>query len=86
MKAVTDNEMPANHAARIYPVPTSTLKDRLSGRVVHGKIAPQKKMSWHLIWLSHRSYIGYGKTIKDVKHIVERVALDNTHTKIICCK
>ena len=37
MKAVTDDGMPATHTARIYAVPPSTLKDRISGSVVHGK-------------------------------------------------
>ena len=36
MKAVSDEGLAANHAARIHGMPPSTLKDRLSGRVVHG--------------------------------------------------
>ena len=34
--AAASEGMPANRAATMYGVPRSTLKDRLSGRVVHG--------------------------------------------------
>ena len=34
--AAASEGMPANRAATTYGVPRSTLKDRLSGRVVHG--------------------------------------------------
>ncbi len=36
MKAVQNGVMSANRAAVEYGVPKTTLKDRLSGRVVHG--------------------------------------------------
>ena len=35
--AVTGNKMGVNKAALEYGVPKTTLKDRISGRVVHGK-------------------------------------------------
>ena len=35
--AAASEGMPANTAATMYGVPKSTLKDRISGRVVHGR-------------------------------------------------
>ena len=34
--AVQDKGISSNHAAKLFGVPPSTLKDRLSGRVLHG--------------------------------------------------
>ena len=36
LDAVLTKQLPANKAARLYGVSPSTLKDQLSGRVVHG--------------------------------------------------
>ena len=68
--------MSANKAADLHGVPRSTLKDRLSGRVVHG-INPGPKpyltrdeemeLSTHLL---QASSMGLGKTRRDVKSIV----------------
>ena len=72
MKAVFDEGVSANKAAILHGVPRSTLKDRLSRRVIHGrKPGPQpyldaeeeKELTYQLI---EASDIGYGKTRKDV--------------------
>ena len=66
-------------------MPPSTLKDRLSGRVVHGvkpgpvrylRLTKEGELASHLI---ESARLGYGKTKGDVKHIVERVALEKVH-------
>ena len=36
MKSVIDDSLSANRAADLHGVPRSTLKDHLSGRVIHG--------------------------------------------------
>ena len=36
MKSVMDESLSANRVADLHGVPQSTLKDRLSGRVIHG--------------------------------------------------
>ena len=77
LDAVLTKQLPANKAARLYGVPPSTLKDRLSGRVVHGvKPGPtpylttqeEKELAEHLV-LSAK--VGYGKTRRDVMNLVE---------------
>ena len=77
LDAVIKDGLSGNKAAALHCVPPSTLKDRLSGRVDHGKKpgpAPyltskeEKELSDHLI-LSAQS--GYGKTRRDVMNIVE---------------
>ena len=66
--AAASEGMPANRAATMYGVPRSTLKDRLSGRVVHGhKSGPrpyldpdeEKELTDFLI---SSAECGYGKT------------------------
>ena len=45
MRAVVNGEMGMNRAALQYGVPPTTLKDRMSGRVMHGsKIGPKRKI------------------------------------------
>lgn len=70
----------ANLSAELRGVPPSTLKDRLSGRVKHGRKpgpAPyltseeESELSTHLVFLSK---MGLGKTRRDVKQIAESVA------------
>ena len=77
LDAVLTKRLPANKSARLYGVPPSTLKDRLSGRVVHGvKPGPrpylttkeEKELTDHLV-LSAK--VGYGKTGRDVMNMVE---------------
>ena len=71
-----------NKAARDHGVPASTLKDRISGRVIPGtKPGPKpylsKKEEEELgQFLKESAKIGYGKTRKDVMLIAESVAKD----------
>ena len=74
LDAVLTKQLPANKAAR---VPPSTLKDHLSGRVIHGvKPGPtpylttqeEQELAEHLV-LSAK--VGYGKTRQDVMNLVE---------------
>jgi len=67
----------ANKAAVIHGVPHSTLKDRLSRRVIHGQnpgpdpylsVEEEKELATHLIDAAN---IGYGKTRQDVLGIVQ---------------
>ncbi len=80
MEAVTSGVTSINKAAVMYGVPCSTLKDRMSGRVVHGTKPGQKRyldkdeekaLADHLIEVAS---IGYGKTRREVKSITEKVA------------
>ena len=66
-----------NHAADLNGIPRSTLKDRLSGRVIHGTNPgpvpyltkdEEIELSDHLLTASE---IGYGKTRRDVCCLVE---------------
>jgi len=46
MEAVSSGESGINEAARVYDVPPTTLKDRISGRVKHNtNPGPQKYLS-----------------------------------------
>ena len=75
MNAVLDDGISANKAAILHRVPRSTLKDRLSGRVIHAGPQPyldvqeEKELAGHLIEASN---IGYGKTRREVFGIVKR--------------
>ena len=78
MKSVLDNGISANKVAVLHGVPHSTLKDRLSRRVIHGQnpgphpyLNPEeeKELAGHLIAASD---IGYGKTRRDVLGVVKR--------------
>ena len=71
------NGLSGNRSADTHGVPRSTLKDRLSGRVVHGvKPGPipylsaneERELAYHLL---QASAIGYGKTRMDVRCLVE---------------
>ena len=71
-------------AAKIYAVPPSTLKDRMSGRVLHGKkpgptpyLTPSEEEELEL-YLIQASDMGYGKTRRQVKRIVEKVAYEKS--------
>ena len=78
LDAVLLKYLSANIAAKLYGVPPSTLKDQLSGRVVHG-VNPgrkqyltkqeEKELADHLI-LSAK--VGYDKTCRDVMNLVEK--------------
>ena len=80
MEAVRKESISINKAALLHGVPPTTLKDRLSGRVKHGtKPGPpqylneeeEHALSNHLVKVAQA---GYGKTRKQVKSIVEKVA------------
>ena len=80
LEAVRKGPISINKAAKLHGVPSTTLKDRLSGRVLHGsKPGPvkylneeeERALSDHLI---KAAKTGYGKTRKQVKAIVENVA------------
>ena len=58
MNSVLENDVSANKAAIIHRVPRSTLKDRLSGHIIHGhkpgpdpylNVEEEKELSSHLI-------------------------------------
>jgi len=75
--AVKKDGTGVNAAAAQFGVPPSTLRDRLSGRVVHGTHpgpAPylEKDEETQLVeYLTSTSKVGYGKTRKQVMNIVE---------------
>ena len=69
-------------AAVEHGVPASTLRDRISGRVIHGTkpgpkpyldTAEEKELS---SFLKSCSRIGYGRTRRDVMHIANSVAIE----------
>ena len=57
-----------NRAADLNGIPRSTLKDRLSGRVVHGTNPGPTDLARHLLTAAE---IGYEKTQRDVCCLVE---------------
>ena len=77
INAVKQQGISANQAADCHGIPRSTLKDRLSGRVIHG-VSPgprpylskseETELASHLLTASS---IGYGKTRRDVRCLVE---------------
>ena len=80
LEAIKDGKMSINKAAKTYRVPCTTLKDRVSGRVIHGSLPgpsryfdedEEKTLSEHLVQAAR---VGYGKTRKQVLSIVENVA------------
>ena len=82
MKAVASGECGINRAALDYGVPRTTLKDRLSGHVDHGR-KPGPALYLNAVeekelgdFLKSCASVGYGKTWKDVMHIAETVAAE----------
>lgn len=78
MEAVKSGKMGQNRAARVFGVPISTLKDRISGRVKHGTnpgpspyLTPKEESELHDFLVKVAS-IGHGKTKREVITIVER--------------
>ena len=69
--------MSCNKAADAHCVPRSTLKDRISGRVIHGRnpgpvcYLSSEEESLLADYLLKASDMGYGKTRRDVCCIVE---------------
>ena len=80
MEAVETTTCGVNEAARVYGVPATTLKDRVSGRVKHGtKSGPPKYLSDDeekklADFLKESSEVGFGKTRRDVLNIAESYA------------
>ena len=83
MKAVRNGSADSiNAAAKIHGVPPTTLKNRLSGKVVDGTNPgpvpyldneEEQELGEYLI---QANKVGYGKTRNQVKVIAERVAID----------
>ena len=75
-----ENGCGPNQAAKEHGVPKSTLKDRLSGRVVHGtNPGPRPYLNKEeenelADYLVQSTQMGYGKTRRQVKCLVEKVA------------
>lgn len=84
LQAVRNGMVSVIKAALLHSVPTTTLKDRLSGRVTYGtKPGPVKYLNdeeEHTFsdYLVNAAKTGYGKTRKQVKAIVENVAIEKT--------
>ena len=83
IKAVLDSSAESiNAAAWDYGVPATTLKNRLSGRVVHGTnpgpmpYLSSKEEERLVEYLLDANKVGYGKTRRQVKVIVDRVATE----------
>ncbi|XP_065896174.1 uncharacterized protein [Dysidea avara] len=80
MEAVETTTCGVNEAARVYGVPATTLKDRVSGRVKHGtKSGPPKYLSDDeekelADFLKESSEVGFGKTRRDILNIAESYA------------
>ena len=81
MEAVK-NGTPIQRAARLHGVPRTTLRDRTSGRVKHGKkpgstpypsIVEEKELA---SFITDVAKAGYGKSRQEIKRITEDVASD----------
>ena len=76
MNSVQSGILGVNEAAREYKIPPTTLKDRLSGRVIHGTNMGAKPYLSHeeerelVEFLLNCAKMGYGKTRKEVLYIV----------------
>ena len=79
MEAVKSGSMGMNRAAIEHGVPRTTLKDRLSGRVIHGtNIGPkpyltQEEKKQLVEFLVNCCKMGFGKTRGEVLKIVEAI-------------
>ena len=79
IEAVKKGITSINKASKIYNVPCTTLKDRLSGKVVHGTKPGQKRylnIEEEKALAEKASAIGYKKTRQEAKQIVENVAME----------
>ena len=91
MEAVSNGTVRSiNMAAKVYAVPPSTLKDRMSGCVLHGKkpgpipyLTPSEEEELEL-YLIQASDLGYGKTRRQVKRIVEKVVYEKSLLRECC--
>lgn len=78
MDAVSKGQASTYQAAASHGVPLSTLKDRISGKVVHGKkpqpyltALEEKELTDYFL---KAAQAGYGKIRQQVKMIVEKIA------------
>ena len=77
LESVIKDGLSQNRAADLHGVPRSTLKDRLSGRVIHGtNPGPQSYLSSSeelelAALLVDAAKMGYGRTRRDVKCLIE---------------
>lgn len=80
MRAVEEGLSTINKAALDHDVPKTTLKDRLSGRVVHGvKPGPRPYLERSeetelASFIEHCASLGYGKSRKDIMCIAQSTA------------
>ena len=77
--AVNKDGTGVNAAAAQFGVPPSTLRDWLSGWVVHGTHpgpAPYLEETQLVEYLTYTSKVGYGQTRKQVMNNVKRVTQD----------
>ena len=81
LEAVTEGKMSVNRAAVEYNVPRTTLKDRVSGRVIHGSnMGPKMYLTYEeekelVDFLLNCARMGYAKTRQDVLKIVHNAML-----------
>lgn len=81
LEAVTEGKMGVNRAALEYNVPRTTLKDRVSGRVIHGSnMGPKMYLTYEeekelVGFLLNCAKMGYAKTRQDVLKIVHNAML-----------
>ena len=77
-----ERTMSMTKVAKSHGVPSTTLKDRMSGKVVHGSKPGRKRylnnyeeesLAEHLV---EAASIGYGKTRAEVKSIAEKIAVE----------
>ena len=78
VEAIKEGTLGLNEASRSYQVPRSTLRDRITGRVMHGKKSgPKPYLSSEeekelVTFLKQAASIGYGKTKKEVLAMVQK--------------
>ena len=86
ISSVQKDHLSGNKTADLHGILRSTLKDRLSGRVQHGvKPGPvpcltkeESELTSHLV---HVANLGYGKTCRDAKCLVEKYAIQKNVLK-----
>ena len=75
ISSVQDDGLSGNQAVDLHGVPRSTLKDRLSGRVIHGTKSGPK--SYLTAEEENEFDMHLGKTRRDVKIIVQEYLQEN---------
>ena len=82
LNAVTSGELKPSEAIVKYGVPRQTLRDRLSGRVIHGTnpgprpYLTKEEEELHMDHLILTAKLGYGNTRRQVMDLVERYIND----------